>query len=60
MIEITLKMKVVLSYLAYFMLNGITIFCPAGLEANISCEISHKKWDDQFLLLQKIVQHAHE
>lgn len=43
MIEITLKMEVILRYLAYFMLNGITMFCPAGLEANILREISHRK-----------------
>lgn len=43
--EITLEMEVMLSYLSYFLLNGngITIFCPVGFEANISCEISHRK-----------------
>lgn len=44
--EITLEIEVMLSYLSYFMPNGITIFCPVGLEANISCEISHRKQGD--------------
>lgn len=57
--EITLEIEVMLSYLSYFMLNGITIFCPVGLEADVSCEISHRKKGEVHFTSPKHMQYAH-